>query len=367
MIAIPCHWNKKVIEIIIKQKKLSKSIEIKEIYGVIPKEIVPHGRSDEAVIDIKRDKALNFRQYIKSKGFKFIYLLNAPFTFNSQRTKKKTKDYLDWIINVFKADALMVASYELMKFIRKHYRDVKIYISTIAAIANIKQLEKFLDINPTRVVAHHDVNRNFHDLKKLIKKANRWNIELELMLTESCLRRCPLRKQHYEYLGNRISDASFHTTCNSYRLTYPLEILKANFIRPEDISLYESMGVHHFKITGRSKPGSWLPEVTKAYLQRKYNGNIIRLLGIDPSINAENWIYLDNQALEGFLQNFPKTNNVEEENIYCNKWIVRLYNNKKFYIKDHSQYRRDKKGLLKCWNPGVYLLKIFKNEKINTN
>ena len=48
-------------------------------------------------------------------------------------------------------------------------------------------------------------------------------------------------------------------------------------------------------------------------------------MGIDPNLNAEDWIYINNEALEGFIENFPQTGNAEDENAYCEGWAVKLF------------------------------------------
>ena len=187
-LAIPCHWNKELLEKIVKINEEFSDVKIDEIYGALADGPVKHGRMPNSVINVSREDAINFRNFVKEKEIKFVYLLNASFTFKDCDLKE-TKNYLNWIINVFKADALMVTSHDLMKFIRLNYSlDIPIYISTIAGIKSAKELGNFLDINPKRVVPHHDVNRNFNDLRELIKKAKEWDIEIELMTTESCLR-----------------------------------------------------------------------------------------------------------------------------------------------------------------------------------
>lgn len=344
-LAIPCHWNKQVLNKIIKQNSRAKSVEIIEIYGTLARGPIGHGRAPSLVPQVSRVCAINLRKHIKSCGIKFVYLLNAPITF---KENKKNRKYLDWIINDLKADALMITSHALMNFVRKKYPFVPIYISTIAGVLNAKQLEKFKDINPVRVTVHHDVNRNFKDLEGILKKAKDLAIDIEVMATESCLRRCPNRKAHYKHLVEGTSDEPFHMTCNRKKLMYPREFLRANIIRPEDMALYEKMGINIFKITGRSKPAHWLPEVTNAYLKRKYTGNLIRLLGIDPSLKAEEWIYLNNKALDGFLKSFPKTGKEKDEKIYCDKWILKLYKKGDFSVNDGTRYEINKKGLLYC-------------------
>ncbi len=367
-IIFPCHWDKSVINQIANMQSDNESLEMKEIYGTLANSPIPHGRIPSTVPDISKQKAVDFRQYVRSKGFNFIYLLNAPFSFNSKATKKKVESYLDWIVNDFQCDAVTVSSLELMHFIRKIYPDLKIYISTIAGVLTVKDFEKYLEINPSRLVVHHDVNRDFDNLKKIVQRGNKENVQIELTLTESCLRNCPNRKAHYEHISKTSQNLTdnretvFHTVCNARKLIYPFELLKANIIRPEDVSYYENIGINHFKITGRSKPTIWILLVAQAYITRKHSGNLIRLLGIDPSLKAEDWIYLNNNSLNNFIDEFPKSGNQEEENTYCNKWIIQLYNQGNFFIADKTVYAIDKKGYLKLKSPGFIVSKILKKE-----
>ena len=285
---------------------------------------------------------------MKSLKIDFVYLLNAPFTFKTNKPVDKIKNYLNWVVDKLQADALMISSYPLMQYVRKIYPDIPIYISTIAGIKTAEQLEQYRNISPSRLVVHHDVNRNFDDLSELVQKARDWGIDVELMATESCLRGCPNRETHYKYLGEGNIDKPFHTTCNRQKITYPREFIKANIIRPEDMSFYNAMGINLFKITGRSKPAAWLPEVTSAYLKRKYSKNLIRLLGIDPTLKAEEWIYINNQAMDGFLEGFPRTGIEQEENLYCDKWISKLYAEENFRVNDGTKYEIDSSGFLRC-------------------
>ena len=104
------------------------------------------------------------------------------------------------------------------------------------------------------------------------------------------------------------------------------------------MGFYEKLGVKYFKISGRSKPVSWLPEVVKAYQSRNYEGNLIRLLGIDPKLEAENWIYIDNKSLDGFIEGYPQSIDKEKESDYCDKWMVKLFEEHKFHLNDGTEY-----------------------------
>src|SRR3989344_759364 len=272
LLTIPCHWNKQVIEEII-GKDASKGIRVGEVYGVLADGgPVGHGRSRTSVVEVSRDSAADFRQFLTEKDLRA--------------------------------------------------------------------------------------------LEGLVQFGNKHGVEVEMMATESCLLHCSMRKAHYEYLAREIKDGPFHTTCNARKLTNPREFLLAGgVIRPEDMGLYVDMGVKYFKLTGRSKPAEWLVEVANAYVNRGYDGNLIRLLGIDPGMKAEDWIYLSNNALDGFLEGFPKRGSYEERCQYCDQWMIKLHQEGNFRLMDGSNYRAEGNTLVLNGQGGEKVCQIIFRER----
>lgn len=340
-ITIPCHWDKDVIDEIVRQnQETDDGPKVTEVYGVLSDGgPVGHGRSRESVPVIGRKEALEFRSYLSEQGLNFTYLLNAPFRVADDKQRAKLDKYLRWVIGELRPDAVTITSPELMREVRRIDPQIPIHISTIAGVKTPEDLERFLEFKPNRLVPHHDCGKDLDSLEALVLVASQHGIETELLSTESCLRKCPNREAHYRYLAQRTKDAPFHSSCNTQKIENPAEFLLAGgIIRPEDVDFYERMGVRYFKISGRSKPASWLPEVARAYQHRNYDGNLVRLLGIDPKLEAENWIYIDNKALDGFIEGYPRTGDYQDELRYCNEWLVRMFRENKFQIKDGSEY-----------------------------
>lgn len=356
-ITIPCHWDESTILEIVKNNIIQNGIVCKEVYGVLASDgPVGHGRTSQSVPYVTRQEAVKFRKFIHECGLNFSYLLNAPFEFTDNEQCRQLDQYLDWILYEFKPNALTITSHDLMRYVRKRDSDISIHVSTIAGIKSGEELKKFFDISPSRVVPHHDCGKRWKDLREIVEVGRKNGVEVEILSTESCLLNCPNRNAHYRHIGNKSSDSEFHTTCNSTKLIQPREILMAGgIIRPEDLRIFEEMGVKYFKISGRSKPAQWLPEVVKAYIDREYNGNLVRLFGIDPELHAEEWIYLDNKSLNGFLENYPQNGDRLEEERYCDMWMIRLYRKGAFQLKDGTEYQAE--------NDMLKIKKMGKNSK----
>ncbi|PXV95938.1 collagenase-like PrtC family protease [Lachnotalea glycerini] len=341
MLTVPCQWNLESIKRIVGLRQ-SNGIHIGEMYGALSNGITPQGRSLAIAHNTTKENALQIKRILDEHNISFAYLINTPIEIESCRF---LDEELEWIINEFKADSLTISSKELMQYIRKRYPDIRINVSTIAGIKTIEDVKSYLSISPAKIIAHHDLNRNFKDLRKVLDYVKNNNMQLELMVNESCLRRCPYREQHYNELGMGNDDRKFHEKCNLIKIQNPYQLLMANFIRPEDLYVYESLGVNLFKITGRSKPIAWMEEVVQTYLNREFKENLMRLLGIDPLLKAEDWIFISNNSLDGFLQHYSDCDNLQQEIKYCEDWIIKLYHNKQFYI-DREMNCQEKNGRL---------------------
>jgi len=67
--------------------------------------------------------------------------------------------------------------------------------------------------------------------------------------------------------------------CSAARLRDPVNFIRSTWIRPEDLSVYEDLGYHHFKIVERSCPDDLLLRRVEAYALRAFNGNLLEIAG----------------------------------------------------------------------------------------
>jgi len=65
--------------------------------------------------------------------------------------------------------------------------------------------------------------------------------------------------------------------CVASRTESPSSWLKAPFILPQWMSIYQEVGVHNFKVTGRTHPTDYIKSTVQSYLNRLYEGNLLGL------------------------------------------------------------------------------------------
>jgi len=58
-----------------------------------------------------------------------------------------------------------------------------------------------------------------------------------------------------------------------FRLRDPSQLIRSAWIRPEDLRHYEEIGIHDFKLSGRTKTVAWILKCMRAYAKRSFKSN----------------------------------------------------------------------------------------------
>jgi hypothetical protein len=127
------------------------------------------------------------------------------------------------------------------------------------------------------------VNREFFTLARIREAVK---CDLELLVNNNCLSACAFSPAHMnalahagqEWHGNRgfFIDWCF-LRCTEMKLRDPVNYIRSEWIRPEDLRLYEEMGYDLFKVTERDLPTPLMVDRVRAYAARRYDGNLLDL------------------------------------------------------------------------------------------
>ncbi|MEW6072849.1 MAG: hypothetical protein AB1726_09700 [Planctomycetota bacterium] len=128
------------------------------------------------------------------------------------------------------------------------------------------------------------VNREFELLRAIRRGVS---CELQLMVSNNCLQSCAMSPYHMNTLAHA-SQSGHHTRgflidwcflrCTQMRLQEPVNYIRSEWIRPEDLHHYEALGYDSFKITERGAPTAALVTRVKAWSERRYDGNLLDLV-----------------------------------------------------------------------------------------
>jgi len=321
---IPTNWDWKL---------LAPLSEIKadiQIYGVLPTSILGSGGTGPDISQVTAEQAEEYVKLAHSAGLTFNYLLNAPSMGNmewDENTHDELLKHLEWLSNAG-VDRVTVAIPYLAELIKRQFPHLKVEISTIAHVNSVARAKLFESLGADSIILHSNVNRDFRLLRAI---RNAVKCELGALTNSLCLYQCPYEYYHYDTLGHASQN---HNSLNGFYMDYCVthctlerfrdvsQFIKSRWIRPDDIHLYEEIGIDFFKIAGRAMPSEWIINATEAYSSRQYQGNLYDILYVPKPkidhadsvlastqttrIDSRPKVYIDNQALEGFIDFFKK-------------------------------------------------------------
>ncbi|MFX1374171.1 MAG: U32 family peptidase [Promethearchaeota archaeon] len=339
---VATNWDFKLIENLIQYPVI-------DLYGVSDHTIVGGGRPSFLLQKISEEDIAKYIRKVHERKMEFSYLLNAPCMNNMEydpHYHKELLEYLQWISNTG-ADGVTVTIPFLIQVIKEQFPNLKIRVSTIAHVNSVNRAQFYEMLGADEITIDVMVNRDFKTLEE-IKKAVKCKIII--LLTDGCLYQCPFRHYHYNTLGHASQthqqfERNYVDTCilncSIIKFSNPTEVIKARWVRPEDLSHYEAIGIDDFKIAGRRMSTEWITRSVKAFSARKYDGNLIDIIqgfsmsfgGLeqkDPNIKlsetlgkeSKSKLYIDNSKLDGFIDFFKKQNCIAMCNTcnYCEDW-----------------------------------------------
>lgn len=340
-----------------------KDYPVYEIYGKLKNDIVGGGRPDNDLADIEKTKFEDHVKKTRAVGIKFNYLLNGSCLANMEQDLEWQKKFINFLTYLSKigVNALTVTNPFLLIFIKKHFKDAfSIRISTFACIDSYEKAKYWEDMGADYIcVDFVKINRDFKTLKYMVD--NLKHAKIEILVTNSCLKNCPMIYTHTNALSHASSVNNIKSNeyqdwslfyCQEQEAKDLSQYIKSPWVRPEDIKYYEAIGIEHFKITERGFPTSELVKRVKAYTERNYEGNLLDLIqghgavfncinnskktvnsridiyneikrvrGLGVPREFDRHIYIDNKKLDGFFDFFAKCKcNGNCKNCgYCNK------------------------------------------------
>jgi len=333
---VPTNWQEDLLP------SLDKKY-ISEIYGSFDRDIIGGGRASVILPHVSKKKALLHINEVHRNGLEFNYLINATCLNNSewsiswQRFFHKLMDY----ITKAGVGKVTVSIPYLLELIKKHYPGLRVCISVQAGTQNAHQARFWQELGADEITLFMDVNRDFRLLRHIRQQIR---CKLKLIANLACLYGCPFYHYHanlnshasqigHQSRGFIIDYCTLH--CRQIKISRPEELIRARWIRPEDVGVYEDFGIDGLKLVNRDMKTDAICLIVKAYSERAYKGNLFDLFpGPSKNLSAygfsfrkaayffkplrinifklykakkifsEDRFYIDNQKLNGFLGHF---------------------------------------------------------------
>jgi len=326
-------------------KKINKK-EVYEIFGKLTADFIGGGRSSYILPGVSKEKLQRHVREAHENGLRFNYLLNAACLGNREFTvggQRKIRQLLDWLGRI-EIDSVTITMPYLLELIKKRYPRFKVHISLFADVDNLGSAKYWQELGADLITLYSpSLNRNFEILKKIRQHVK---CKLQLIANNSCLCFCPFAIYHrtmnahasqsHDRSGGYNIDYCF-LSCKYLKLKDPVNFIRSDWIRPEDVHYYEEVGIDSLKIVDRSRFTDSIALAVDAYTKRKFNGNLADII---PCYRTETFlkgrkklllalkyllrplavnfsllmklsripvglnVYIDNRALDGFLEFF---------------------------------------------------------------
>jgi collagenase-like PrtC family protease len=375
-LSVACNFDEALLEGL-------RRYPVYEVYGKLTADYFGGGRPSFYLPEVDRAGLERFVGKTHQAGLGFNYLLNASAMGNTEFTRagqRQMEALLDWLDGIG-VDSVTVASPFFLRLVKQRHPRLKVRVSSHRYTDSPRKVRFWVDNGADYIVVSEvNIHRELGVLRAMREAAG--EVELQLIVNNWCRQDCAIAGNHAVGLsaasqrGSRGFPLDYCSLlCNELRLREPVNYLRANWIRPEDLPIYEELGYHNFKIVERNTPTQILLERTAAYAARRYDGNLLDLVQnhaypvdkigargreaysswrllkyfIKPqAVNlikfskvidfgkvasvlyprrGPNPVQIDNRALDGFMERF-KTQGCQEVDCercrYCHEWAERV-------------------------------------------
>jgi len=320
---VPTNWDPDLIT------ALSRLDADVQIYGVLPTSMIGSGGSGPDGVHMLEEQAEEYIAQAHATGLTFDYVLNAPSMGNmewEESTHQELLEHLDWIDSVG-VDSVTVTIPYLVELIKNQFPRLKVRLSTIAHVNTVARAKLVEALGVDSITLDVNVNRDFAVLKAIREAVT---CELTILTNNLCLYQCPYEYYHHDSLGHASQSCGAVNgryvdycvlRCTLDRLADVAQTIRCRWVRPEDLHVYEDIGIDMFKTSGRALSTERIVKAAAAYASRHHDGNLYDILNVvvpkagfvgSGLPNARNSgiepprFHIDNRALDGFLDFFTK-------------------------------------------------------------
>ncbi|PRX23135.1 peptidase U32-like protein [Orenia metallireducens] len=259
--------------------------EVNSLYAGLPTGAIGGGRAPLTIKNASEKKIKSDIKKVHDKGWEFNFTLNSGYLSNKEYTKEGHKEIIDYIgwVHDLGVDSVTVTLPSLISLIKRYYPDLKVKISTFQRITSVSMAKRFEDLGADAIMICENSNRDFKLLEGLRRAVD---TKLILIANVGCAYYCHNAHSHILSTAHSTQDCSSIFTaiphvadCLKIKLENLNELIKVRFIRPEDVQIYEDLGIDALKIVDRNTKTDILAKRVEAYHNRSYNGNLFHLLG----------------------------------------------------------------------------------------
>jgi len=257
---------------------------VDEVYGKFPADGVSGGRPRYLATPLSEADLQRYVHILYRHGIAFNYLLNGACFGNSEWTRpwqKRVTALLDKLSDMG-VQRVTVSTPFLLELVKRRFPGLKVRVGIYAQVDTPRRARFWEDLGADAITLESfSINRDFRRLAAIRQAVQ---CDLQLIANHVCLMNCPMQTYHQNGFAHASDDSGklfidyCLLRCSRVRLSDPSQFIKAAWIRPEDLAVYEAMGYTDFKLLERGIPSAELLRRVKAYSERRFDGNLAELL-----------------------------------------------------------------------------------------
>lgn len=257
---------------------------VDEVYGKFPADGVSGGRPRYLATPLSKADLGRYIRLLDDHGIAFNYLLNGSCFGNHEWTRAWQKRVTALLARLGELGVrrVTVSTPFLLELVKRRFPGLKVRVGIYAQVDTPRRARFWEDLGAdTITLESFSINRDFRRLAAIRQEVN---CGLQLIANHVCLLNCPLQTYHQSGFAHASEDSGTlfidycFLRCSRVRLMDPSQFIKAAWIRPEDLAVYEAMGYTTFKLLERGIPSAELLRRVKAYSERRFTGNLAELL-----------------------------------------------------------------------------------------
>jgi collagenase-like PrtC family protease len=291
-------------------------------------------RANAELPSIADDALAAYVARVKRQGQDFFYCLNVACLGNREFTAEGQRwlvERLGWIADVGCRGVVLSNPY-LVAFAKKRFPELEVAVSSANGVDGVDKVLYFESQGVDLVYLPEYVNRDFPLLRQMRKRTRARLVPLS---NTGCMINCPIRAYHSTVTSHAKASLELGAYvdypllwCTKEKLHDPAQMVKSPLIRPEDLGVYEELGLTEFKLAGREMDRAWNERVIRAYAARRYDGDLNDLiLGYDQMEPYGTMsVRIPNRAMDGFLSFFQKKHDCRvgcRDCRYCDEWAAK--------------------------------------------
>lgn len=255
-----------------------------EVYGKFASDAVGGGRPSYMGTPLTKRDLAGYVAELGRHGIAFNYLLNSSCLGNrewSRSWQRKLVRLLDQL-GTMGIRRFTVSTPYLLERVKAILPESYVKAGIYAQIDTPRRARFWRDLGADALTLESfSINRDFDTLRAIRGAVD---CELQLIANHPCLPNCPMQSYHQNGFAHS-SDGSRNLyidycflSCTLKRLEDPSMLIKAGWIRPEDVGFYETLGYEHFKLLERGIPSTELLKRVEAYSRRRSGADLAGLV-----------------------------------------------------------------------------------------